>query len=394
MSLYTGSTLVCCGSCPKTFHRTCLDESEVSNPFLCDDCVNANHPLYGQMIVAKYKNHLWWPAVIVPTFKIPIEMYDKPPKEHKFCIRFFQDYEFGWIRRSSVHFYSKSEAAKFLTCNQNQVKAFKQAENWFDKIAKADVDSNNDGRTGTSSSSVSTSGVMSLETSGSSSISDDSGVISLETSESSSISDDAVVISLETNETQSSRKQPQYTKITTVNAVAPAKLIKCKDEPIECSCNLDDMCGPKSTCENREVYMECDPANCGSTCKNQCFQRKTFAAVRVQFMGEKKGFGLVADEFINAGQLVIEYVGELITGNELQRRKGRKQNLYGRQHLYFMTYSKGLYIDAEEKGNESRFVNHSCVPNCETQKWTVNKIDRIGYFALKDIEKVRSHIYV
>jgi hypothetical protein len=37
------------------------------------------------------------------------------------------------------------------------------------------------------------------------------------------------------------------------------------------------------------------------------------------------------------------------------------------------------------KGNASRFINHSCAPVCETQKWRVNGKFRIGIFALKDI---------
>lgn len=30
-------------------------------------------------------------------------------------------------------------------------------------------------------------------------------------------------------------------------------------------------------------------------------------------------------------------------------------------------------------------MNHSCQPNCETQKWTVNGDTRVGLFALMDI---------
>lgn len=42
-------------------------------------------------------------------------------------------------------------------------------------------------------------------------------------------------------------------------------------------------------------------------------------------------------------------------------------------------------IDAGPKGNLSRFMNHSCQPNCETQKWTVNGDVRVGLFALENI---------
>lgn len=36
-------------------------------------------------------------------------------------------------------------------------------------------------------------------------------------------------------------------------------------------------------------------------------------------------------------------------------------------------------------GNVARFMNHSCQPNCETQKWTVNGDTRVGLFAVVDI---------
>ena len=33
----------------------------------------------------------------------------------------------------------------------------------------------------------------------------------------------------------------------------------------------------------------------------------------------------------------------------------------------------------------SRFMNHSCQPNCETQKWTVGGDTRVGLFAIEDV---------
>ena len=39
-------------------------------------------------------------------------------------------------------------------------------------------------------------------------------------------------------------------------------------------------------------------------------------------------------------------------------------------------------IDLELSG---RFVNHSCAPNCEIQKWSVNGLPRMALFSLKDI---------
>lgn len=285
--------------------------------------------------------------MIVPPFRIPAQVNDMPSDDHEFCIRFFGNYNFGWVGRSSVHFYSKNDVAKLLTKDPKQKNAFDEASKWFDKMPKHIANNNN-------------------------------SIMDFEKNKIPSKSQGDIL------------QTPHYVKITTIHVVAPAKQKKSKDEPTQCSCRSDNPCGPSSRCENREMSIECGPTcSMGSNCKNQCFERKAHAAVKVVFMDPRKGFGLIADEFIHAGTLVMEYVGELITEQELQRRKTIKMAEVGAPHVYFMAYTNGLYVDAEKKGNEARFVNHSCNPNCETQKWTVNRVDRIGYFAVKDIEKVK-----
>lgn len=54
-------------------------------------------------------------------------------------------------------------------------------------------------------------------------------------------------------------------------------------------------------------------------------------------------------------------------------------------NFYFLEIQKDLIIDGEQNGNLARFMNHSCDPNCKTQKWVVNNETRVGLFALKDI---------
>ncbi len=44
-------------------------------------------------------------------------------------------------------------------------------------------------------------------------------------------------------------------------------------------------------------------------------------------------------------------------------------------------------IDAQKKGNWSRFMNHSCNPNCVLQKWIVAGGLRVGMFAFRPIAK-------
>jgi len=39
--------------------------------------------------------------------------------------------------------------------------------------------------------------------------------------------------------------------------------------------------------------------------------------------------------------------------------------------FYIMELDNGLYVDGKYKGSNSRFINHSCDPNCELQRWVV-----------------------
>merc|ERR1719383_1401267 len=51
-----------------------------------------------------------------------------------------------------------------------------------------------------------------------------------------------------------------------------------------------------------------------------------------------------------------------------------------------MILAKGVYIDAHITRNICKYINHSCDPNSTTERWIVNKIPRIGIFAIKDVE--------
>lgn len=80
----------------------------------------------------------------------------------------------------------------------------------------------------------------------------------------------------------------------------------------------------------------------------------------------------------------MEYVGEVLDPEEFERRAedySKDKNI----HYYFMSLRADAVIDATQKGNISRFINHSCDPNAETQKWTVNGELRIGFFSKRTI---------
>jgi hypothetical protein len=50
-----------------------------------------------------------------------------------------------------------------------------------------------------------------------------------------------------------------------------------------------------------------------------------------------------------------------------------------------LTIEPNEIIDAALKSNKARFINHSCSPNLESQKWTVAGETRVGLFAIQDI---------
>lgn len=52
-----------------------------------------------------------------------------------------------------------------------------------------------------------------------------------------------------------------------------------------------------------------------------------------------------------------------------------------------MKTSNSEVIDPTYKGNMARFINHSCEPNCITEKWHVSGETCVGIFALRDIEE-------
>ena len=80
----------------------------------------------------------------------------------------------------------------------------------------------------------------------------------------------------------------------------------------------------------------------------------------------------------------MEYIGEVFDIREFKRRR-REYAKDRSSHFYFMALRSDHFIDATRKGNISRFINHSCSPNAETQKWTVNGDLRIGFFSTKFI---------
>lgn len=74
------------------------------------------------------------------------------------------------------------------------------------------------------------------------------------------------------------------------------------------------------------------------------------------------GFGIFAARAIPAGTRLIEYKGDLITGEQAE---GRYPEDDTPPHTFLFDADDDLYIDAGVNGNSARWINHSCDPNCE-----------------------------
>lgn len=90
--------------------------------------------------------------------------------------------------------------------------------------------------------------------------------------------------------------------------------------------------------------------------------------------------GAFATEDIPKGTMIVEYVGEKISNEEADKREETNDE---RGVTYIFCLDENSCIDGAVGGNESRFINHSCEPNCN---YLVEN-GRIFYYSNRDIKK-------
>ncbi len=93
------------------------------------------------------------------------------------------------------------------------------------------------------------------------------------------------------------------------------------------------------------------------------------------------GYGVFALRRIRKGTKVIEYLGDRVTHEEADARyegKDPKDN-----HTFLFTVDANTVIDGGANGNDARYINHGCDPNCQSR--TVAK--RIFIEAIRTIRK-------
>ncbi|XP_076345841.1 histone-lysine N-methyltransferase NSD2-like isoform X2 [Tachypleus tridentatus] len=332
-----GGSLICCESCPSAFHAECLDIKAPEDSYFCEDCEMRKHPRYGDIIWVKLGPYRWWPAEICHPTSVPLNIQKLEHDIGEFAIKFFGSHEYYWTHRGRVFLFQEGdkgskEKAPYRQLAKVFLKAVEEANEAFNtwRIARE--------------------------------------ARSLEAGKSS--------------------KPPPYKYIKTnkpvgkvqIYAADPLSLNRC-----ECDPKSSNPCGNETDCLNQMLMFECHPSVCpaGDLCQNQRFQKRQYVPA-APFRVEDRGWGLQALRDIKKGEFVIEYVGELIDEEECQKRL-KQMHEENDTNFYFLTIDKDRIIDAGPKGNLSRFMNHSCQPNCETQKWTVNGDTRVGLFATCDI---------
>ncbi|CAH1785103.1 unnamed protein product [Owenia fusiformis] len=334
-----GGTLLCCESCPASFHAECLEIPFPEESWFCSSCAAGQRPLYGDIVWVKLGSYRWWPGQICHPKNVPNNIQEKPHQVGEFPIKFFGSHDYFWTHQARVFLYQEGDKGSSDTANGKRLaKVFQKAVNeasaaykiW--KVAK-----------------------------------DHKEQKEIEANDKKPAPFKYIKTNLPLGNVQIYRPNPQL-------------LSTC-----ECLPNDENPCGSDEKCHNRMVMYECHPSTCPAkeACQNQRFQKRQYPD-STPFRCPGRGWGLKTNVDIKKGEFVNEYVGELISEEECQRRikQAHDDNIC---NFYMMTLDSRRVIDAGPKGNMSRFMNHSCDPNCVTQKWTVLGDIRVGLFAKVDI---------
>ncbi|XP_069565693.1 histone-lysine N-methyltransferase, H3 lysine-36 specific isoform X2 [Brachyistius frenatus] len=333
-----GGSLLCCESCPAAFHRECLNIEMPKGSWFCNDCKAGKKPRFKDILWVKVGRYRWWPAEVSHPKTIPENIQRMRHDIGEFPVHFFGSNDYLWTYQARVFPYmdvdanSKEKMGKGVDATYK--KALEEAAVRFRELqAEKELRQLQEDR-------------------------------------------------------KNDRKPPPYKHIKVNRPIGKVQIFTADLSEIpRCNCKATDEspCGMDSECINRMLLYECHPQVCpaGERCLNQAFSKRQYSQVEI-FRTLSRGWGLRCVHDIKKGHFVSEYVGEVIDEEECRSRIRHAQE-NDICNFYMLTLDKDRIIDAGPKGNEARFMNHCCQPNCETQKWTVSGDTRVGLFALVDI---------
>lgn len=334
-----GGNLICCESCPAAFHSECIDNPPKNDEqYFCYDCQSRKQLHYGDIIWIKLGAYRWWPAQISQPHLVPENIMNLNHTRGDFPVYFFGSKDYYWSHKGRVFaFVEEDGQIKYGKSSSDKKKSFKTAV----QEARAEYAKRK-------------------------------------------LIEDERLEKIKSMEKPRFRLIKQNRPINDVSQSTHDDIQMSAKQRCECKPDGDVLCGTDD-CLNRLMMLECEPSTCPvkEKCKNQRFRKRQYP-VCIPFRTETVGWGLRTTQDIKKGEFVIEYVGELIDEAECNRRMEAKMDR-GDTTFYFLTIDKERIIDAGPAANHARFMNHSCQPNCETQKWVVNGQTKVGLFAICDI---------
>ncbi|XP_047675247.1 histone-lysine N-methyltransferase, H3 lysine-36 specific isoform X2 [Tachysurus fulvidraco] len=333
-----GGSLLCCESCPAAFHRECLNIEMPEESWYCNDCRAGKKPHYKDILWVKVGRYRWWPAEVTQPKNIPEKVLRMKHEVGEFPVHFFGSKDYVWTYQARCFPYMEGDAHNKEKMGKGTDAVYKKALNEAaERFRELQAEK-----------------------------------------EMRQLQEDR----------KNDKKPPPYKHIKVNRPIGKVQFVTADlSESPRCNCKATDEspCGIDSECINRMLMYECHPQVCvaGERCQNQCFTKREYTPVEI-FRTLSRGWGLRSIHDIKKGAFVSEYVGEVIDEEECRARIRHAQE-NDISNFYMLTLDKDRIIDAGPKGNQARFMNHCCQPNCETQKWTVNGDTRVGLFALVDI---------
>ncbi|KAI3890806.1 hypothetical protein MKX03_007419 [Papaver bracteatum] len=117
------------------------------------------------------------------------------------------------------------------------------------------------------------------------------------------------------------------------------------------------------------------------------YMKKTFRQRLAFGKSGIHGFGIFAKHPHRAGDMMIEYSGELVRPSVADRRERIFYNSLVGAGTYMFRIDDERVIDATRAGSIAHLINHSCEPNCYSRVISVHGDEHIIIFAKRDIKK-------
>ncbi|GAV58994.1 PWWP domain-containing protein/SET domain-containing protein/FYRN domain-containing protein/FYRC domain-containing protein/PHD_2 domain-containing protein/zf-HC5HC2H_2 domain-containing protein [Cephalotus follicularis] len=148
------------------------------------------------------------------------------------------------------------------------------------------------------------------------------------------------------------------------------------------------MCSKFSSSLHRLKASQIDaPNNILSMAEKYKHMRETFRKRLAFGKSGIHGFGIFSKHPHRAGDMVIEYTGELVRPPIADRREHFIYNSLVGAGTYMFRINDERVIDATRAGSIAHLINHSCEPNCYSRMISVNGNEHIIIFAKRDIKQ-------